>query len=670
MDTLIRELFDDKQADTLAKLDIHTVRDLLYHMPRSYVELGNIIPSNAVADGSEVTLMGTVVNIEHKKSKPHLTLTELTIDDNGHQFKACWFNQKYVANFMPVDSLVLVHGKASIYYDRLRLNVSEYENITHLNQADIPRILPLYPLTAGLAQRNIRQMIKHILIEYGDKIEESIPENIIKKYKLPSRYQSLRMIHAPMNMLEKEIAKQRIAFEELFHFQLLLAARKHSFTWRHKAHTYQNDGRLIKQFADSLEYKLTAGQRRTWSEILSDMNSDRPMCRLLQGDVGCGKTTVCELAALKTTEAGLQTAVMAPTEILALQHYKEFKERLSPLGIKIGLYVSNRKSNLMENDITVGTHALAQENVTFKNLGLVVIDEQHRFGVDQRKALLAKGTSPDLLAMTATPIPRTLGMVLYGDMDISIIDTMPVGRLPVITRRYCNQRLQDMWVAVKRQLDQGRQAYFVCAMVEESEHAEQQAATELFERLQHEFNGYRIGLLHGRMKTAEKDQVMDQFTAGETHVLISTSVIEVGVNVPNATVMIVIDADRFGLAQLHQLRGRVGRGEHQSYCLLVADPKTPEGNARLDAMVRTTNGFELAEEDLKLRGHGEFFGTRQSGVSDFKVANLAQHHKILQAAREDAFRIIDTDPMLILPEHGMLVRRLEEKSKQLEQVSV
>lgn len=472
--------------------------------------------------------------------------------------------------------------------------------------------------------------------------------------------------------MEAEAARRRFIFEEMFLFQVAMAQRRMVFSQRTKKHSYSREATITDFFIKMLPYPLTASQIKVWEEISRDMDSPAPMNRLLQGDVGAGKTVISVLALLKAVESGIQAVMMAPTEILSEQHYLGLKRTVEAMGINVAMLTGStgrkEKEVILQNaaagelKILVGTHALIDEGVEFQRLGLAVVDEQHRFGVRQRAALQRKGNSPDTLVMTATPIPRTMALTLYGDLDISVIEELPPGRLPVKTYAVLPSALPKAYALVKEQLRQGRQGYVICPLVEESDKLDVKSAINLHETLSSkDFKDFKVGLLHGRMKPEEKEIVMASFRRGETAVLVSTTVIEVGVDIPNATVMIIQDADRFGLAQLHQLRGRVGRGRFQSYCILVAGPKTVEGKARLKAMVRTTDGFELAEEDLCLRGPGEFYGTRQSGLPEFKVADLLRDWKELQAARQEALDWVRKDPHFEKQESKALLDELKAR---------
>jgi ATP-dependent DNA helicase RecG len=655
-----------RRAATLQRLGIFTVKDLLYHFPRRHEDRTRLRPAGACANGEVATLRGTVLAAQDLKPRRGLTVTKLAVHDGLGIFYAVWFNQPYVRKNLPPGTRLFVTGKVEKGFGAAQVMVEDYEIDGVGDNLSAGRLVPVYPLTGQVNQRLLRAMVKSALEGARGQVEEFLPEELLQKFSLPRLEAALAGVHYPEREEDAGKARKRFIFEELFLFQLALATRRRDIASRKKAHRCLPEGKLTAAFLENLPYRLTSEQLKVWQEISRDMESPAPMHRLLQGDVGAGKTVVSMLALLKAVESGLQGALMAPTEILAEQHYLGVKRDLASTGVEVGLLVGStrkkEKEKLLEQVLTgelkilVGTHALIQEDVAFHRLGLAVVDEQHRFGVRQRATLQHKGTYPDTLVMTATPIPRTLALTLYGDLDISVIGELPPGRSPVKTYAAFPGAIAKAYGLVREQVRQGRQAYIVCPLVEESEKVDLKAAAELAEKLAGgEFRDFRLGLLHGRMKAGEKESVMASFRRGETDILVATTVIEVGVDVPNATVMVILDADRFGLAQLHQLRGRVGRGSHQSYCILIASPKTDEGRARLKAMTQTTDGFALAEEDLRLRGPGEFYGTRQSGLPEFKIADLLRDWKELQAAREEALAWVREDPRFQKPESRLLM---------------
>lgn len=661
-----------RRAAALQKLGIFTVRDLLYHFPRRYEDRTRLQPAGACAHGETATLRGTVLAAQDLKPRRGLIVTKLAVHDGLGVFYAVWFNQPFVKKNLPPGTKLFVTGKVEKSYGATQVLVEEYEVDDGGDSLGAGRLVPVYPLAGQLSQRLLRAMVKSALDGTEGLAGEFLPEKLLEKFTLPRLETALAAAHYPGTEKEAQAARKRFIFEELFLFQMALATRRKDHAGRKKAHRYLPEEKLTAAFISSLPYRLTGGQMKVWQEISRDMDSPAPMHRLLQGDVGAGKTVISTLALLKAVESGLQGAMMVPTEILAEQHYLGMKRSLAPMGVEVGLLTGStrkkEKGELLERvrsgelKVLVGTHALIREDVDFQRLGLAVVDEQHRFGVRQRAVLQYKGYYPDTLVMTATPIPRTLALTLYGDLDISVISELPPGRRPVKTWAVLPAALPKVYSLVREQVSRGRQAYIVCPLVEESEKIDLKAAVELAENLAAgEFRDCRVGLLHGRMKADEKESIMDSFRAGETEILVATTVVEVGVDVPNATVMVILDADRFGLAQLHQLRGRVGRSSHQSYCILVADPKTEEGRARLKAMTRTADGFALAEEDLRLRGPGEFYGTRQSGLPEFKIADLLRDWKALQAAREEALAWVREDPHLQKPESRALLEEVKAR---------
>lgn len=662
-----------KRAGLLQRMNIFTIGDLLYHFPKEYQDRSNIRPASTCQHGELVTVLGRVLHSQEVKPRPGLTIIKLALDDGTGIFFGVWFNQRHVIKQYPPGTQLLLTGKIDRRYRGVQLQVSDAEKIDHPRQiGEGGHIVPVYGLTEGINQNTMRQMIKQALHQL-ESVEEFIPVPILEKYRLYPLKKALHAIHQPRDAEALRQAKRRFIFEELFLLQLLLVGRGLKNKRQPKKHSYSVGSRkLVESFLKQLPFKPTQDQIKVWREIENDMDSKYPMYRLLQGDVGSGKTLVSALMLLKSVDAGLQGALMAPTEILAEQHYLSLTKWLQPLGVKIALLTGSIKKSQREQllqqisqgevQILIGTHALIQEVVSFNNLGAVVVDEQHRFGVKQRLALQAKGSSPDVLVMTATPIPRTLALTVYGDLDLSTIYQLPPGRQPIRTYLVNHQRINDVYRLIIKEVRQGRQAYIVCPLVEESEALAVQSAVDLAAELETgPLKGLRIGLLHGRMKTQEKESAMEAFRQGQIEVLVSTTVIEVGVDVPNATVMVIMDADRFGLAQLHQLRGRVGRGQHQSYCILVASPKTEEGKLRMAAMVNASDGFVLAEEDLKLRGPGEFLGFKQAGMPEFKIANIIRDRKAMEYARLEAVALLHADADLQLPGHRNLAKELQNR---------
>jgi len=665
-----------QRARLLNRLGINTVRDALFHLPYRYEDRSTLIKIAELAhqrlDTGLNTISGKVVSSEiitPNPGRPRLRLFELVIADTSGVLKAKWFNQAYLKKIFKAGQEVVLYGvvKRNYWGSGFEMTNPEYEIIADgdddpahspADQIHTGRIVPVYRLTEGLSQKQIRNIMYAIVSSAVQYIHDALPQEIITRRRLSGLRESLSNVHFPeapvsIDMLNSGTSPyhQRLSFDELFTFQAGLAIIKKSELLE-KGIAFLPDGRLAACLRGALPFTLTGAQERVLGDILNDMKAPAPMNRLIQGDVGSGKTIVALLAMLAAVESGYQAALMAPTEILAEQHYLNIHTLVETLGLKIHLLTGSKRNKNIETissgdaDIVVGTHALIQEGVSFKNLGLIVIDEQHRFGVMQRATLRKKGTDPDTLIMTATPIPRTLAFTLYGDLDYSIIDELPPNRSPVITRLLSEKQKEYIYQLIEEQVKKGRQAYIVYPVIEESDKTNLKAAITGLEALRAKFPGFKIGLLHGRMKPAEREEVMQEFKNGTLQILVSTTVIEVGVDVPNATLMVIIHAERFGLAQLHQLRGRVGRGSVQSHCILLSYGAAEDARRRLAVMVGTNDGFKIAEEDLVIRGPGEFFGTRQSGLPDLKVADIIRDAKLLEAARKDAFGLIEQDPEL------------------------
>lgn len=661
-----------RRAAYLQRMGIFTVRDLLYHFPRRYEDRTRLGPAGACAQGETATVRGTVLAAQDLKPRRGLTVTKLAVHDGFGVFYAVWFNQPFIKKSLAPGKKIYITGKVDKSYGATQLAVEDYEVDDGSDSLSAGRLVPIYPLTERLNQRQLRVMIRTALTALNNHINDFLPEEVMGKYNLPRMEKALSQAHFPDGEKEAAAARKRFIFEELFLFQLVLAVRKREITNSEKAHRYVPEGKLLRLYQKNLPFQLTGGQRKVWEEISGDLDRPRPLHRLLQGDVGAGKTVISTMTMLRAVESGLQGVLMAPTEILTEQHHLGLSRELAAIGVEIGLLTGGTRKKerelLLERISTgelkllVGTHALLQGDVNFQNLGLVIVDEQHRFGVRQRATLGHKGYLPDTLVMTATPIPRTLALTMYGDLDISIIAELPPGRNPVKTYAVLPRALPKALSLIREQVNLGRQAYIVCPLVEESEKVDLQAAVDLSVNLAaNDFKDFRVGLLHGRMKPVEKEEIMSGFRQGDIKVLVSTTVIEVGVDIPNATVMMIMDADRFGLAQLHQLRGRVGRSSHQSYCILMASPKTDEGRARLKAMTRTSDGFVLAEEDLRLRGPGEFHGARQSGLPEFKIADLLRDGKTLEIAREEAQALVQKDPYFKSAESRALLAEMKAR---------
>lgn len=663
-----------KKADKLNKLGIFTLKDLLYYFPRQFEDRNNLKKIAQLEDDEKVTIKAVISSINTFSPKEGMTLTKIDVKDETGLAKLVFFNKSYIKNtFRPGDS-ILVFGKVKKKFNSLELTSCELEYLTN-SPKNTCRFMPVYQLTYGVTNKEIMSIIRTVLEDKELIIQEYMPKRIIEKYRLCNIDFAVRNIHSPSNKESLKIALYRIVFEELLILQLGLFVFK---SGRNKEDGIKFEiSKDLKNITSALPFKLTKAQNRALDEIIQDMNSDKIMNRLVQGDVGSGKTVVALLALANCVLNGYQGALMAPTEILAGQHYISLTESLKDFGINVGLLIGSltkkQKDTVLEQiknneiDILIGTHALIEDKVEFNNIGLVITDEQHRFGVMQRSKLSMKGANPDILVMTATPIPRTLALILYGDLDISIIDELPPGRQPIETLAIEKSKRDRAYNnLVRREVESGRQVYIVCPLVEESEAIEAKSAVELVEELRAEyFQDLRLGLLHGKMKSSEKDEVMGRFKNKEIDILVSTTVIEVGVNVPNATLMIIENAERFGLAQLHQLRGRVGRGSHKSYCVLIYDSKTDVCRQRMAIMEETNDGFKISEKDLEIRGPGEFFGTRQHGLPELKVANLFKHIKILKLAQQEARYILGEDNNLQLKENMPLKKEIIDKFKDI-----
>jgi len=562
-------------------------------------------------------------------------------------------------------------GKISNKYGKIDLTSPVFDEIEKKNNTG--KIIPLYPLTFSLSQNTIRKIIENGLkdVEEDGGLKETLPQYILNEYKLEEINKAIETVHFPKEFADFEIARKRFVFEELLSTQLALLQLKNSNLKDHKGIRFSKDAHM-SDVINSLPFNLTKAQLRVLEEIDKNMEQDKSMNRLLQGDVGSGKTVVAMISAYKAVKSGYQVAVLAPTAILATQHLENFQKILEKFDIRCELLISGitkkKKTEILEKlqngeiDILIGTHAMLEENVTFKNLGLVVTDEQHRFGVKQRTTMAQKGENPDVLVMSATPIPRTLALILYGDLDISVIDELPPNRKKIETFAVTKALEDRVNNFVRKQVDEGRQAYIVCPLVEESEENDLQSVISLYEKCKTEvFPNYRIEYIHGKMKQKEKDDIMERFKNGEIDILISTTVIEVGVDVPNSSIMVIEDAQRFGLAQLHQLRGRVGRGEYQSYCILKYEGKGKNTRERMKIMTQTNDGFVISQKDLELRGSGDFFGTNQHGIPDFKIANLFTDIDILKLAQEAAIKIVNDDEKLEKPENDLLKELVKDK---------
>jgi len=658
------------RAKQLEKKGLVTVADALFHLPLRHEDRTRFTPLASIRPGETVTCAGVITGISAPPPRTRKPLVLLLRDESGWG-TATIFGRPWIARAVSRGQRLIVHGRGSRYGDKTTLQVQEWETVEAADDAPIHAgaLVPVYSTTEGLPQQTLRALLWRLVEAHAADVEETLPDAVRARRGLQPLADALRGAHFPATEGERVAAVRRLAFDDFLLLQLGLAILR-SRTTRQKGVSMRPRGELLGRLRASLPFTLTPAQERVWDDVRRDMAAPYPMHRLLQGDVGSGKTVVAALAVCAAVEAGYQAAVMAPTEILAEQHLATFRRLLEPLGIGVTLLTSGlkpreraaRRAAIVAGEIgcVIGTHALVQEAVEFRRLGLAVVDEQHRFGVHQRARLKGKGERPDVVVMTATPIPRTLALTLYGDLDVSVIDELPPGRKPIQTLARTESRRARIYEFLKSQVADGRQIYVVYPLVEESEQIDLKAATDMAQHLQRDvFPELRVGLLHGRLSSDDKDAIMRSFKAGAIQVLVATTVIEVGIDVPNASVMLIEHAERFGLSQLHQLRGRVGRGPWKSYCILLTSGRLSEdAQRRVGAMVETNDGFKIAEVDLQLRGPGEFFGTRQSGLPEFRVADLLRDAAILEEARREAQTIIAEDPQLRQPAHGGLRQAL------------
>jgi ATP-dependent DNA helicase RecG len=644
-----------ERAAQLARLGLLTIGDLLLHRPRRYEDRRHFHPIGRLQEGASAAVRGRIVALGVKRWRARTrSVFELILEDGTGRLFCRWWNMPFMESYFHVGDEVLAYGKVS----SLRPRAMDHPETEVVEAGDevsphLNRVVPIYPLTEGLNQRWLRTLLWRALEQHGVAIPE--PWRLPVPADLLSRAEAVRALHFPREPADAEAGRQRLAFDEFVTLQLELQRRRRQLQARATSLPCAGDNRLLRPFLARLGFRLTAAQARVLHEIRLDLHGPPPMRRLLQGDVGAGKTVVAACSALMALESGCDVALMAPTEILAEQHFALFTHWFSPLQLPVHLRTGSRRlpagehlgPPLLRADgaapaaLTIGTHALLEEDLVWDRLGLVIIDEQHRFGVAQREQLVRKGAYPHLLVMTATPIPRTLGLTLYGDLDLSLIDELPGGRGRVRTHVRSADRLPRVWQFVRAQLSAGRQAFVVYPRVEETDLGELKAVTREYEQLVPQMAPFRVGLLHGQLPAAERDRVMAAFRDGQLPLLVTTSVIEVGIDVPNATVMVIENAERFGLAQLHQLRGRIGRGAHESYCILVAGPKSEEAHRRLRVLEETSDGFRVAEEDLRLRGPGEFLGRHQSGRPPFRLADLETDADLLHQARAFARQLLD-----------------------------
>lgn len=651
-----------KKVELLNKLGIFTLKDLITYYPRTYEDRSKPKFLYDCGDGEEVlveVIACSTVNNVRLKGK---TMQRLIIRDETASATVTWFNQPYLKDKFIIGQKYKIYGKVSKKLGKITFNSPMFDE--EEQNKNTGRIIPIYPLTFSLSQNALRKIIEEAIKKVYGKLEETLPEYILKENQLQNINDATKCIHFPNEFKDFNIARKRLVFEELLSVQLALLMLKNKYKTNKNGIKFSEEAKM-SDVINTLPFKLTKAQLRVLEEIDRDMEADKNMNRLLQGDVGSGKTVVAMCSAYKAVKSGYQAAIMAPTAILATQHLENFKKILEKLNIRCELLISGitkkQKESILERlengeiDILIGTHAIIEDNVKFKKLGLVVTDEQHRFGVKQRMKIAQKGKNPDVLVMTATPIPRTLALILYGDLDISIIDELPPNRKEIETYAVNKNMTQRVNNFIEKQLKEGRQAYIVCPLVEENEEMDLKSVEKLYEEYSKEiFPQYKVQYIHGKMKTKEKDEIMKNFKEGKIDILISTTVIEVGVDVPNSNIMVVENAERFGLAQLHQLRGRVGRGEYKSYCILKYEGKSDTTRKRMQVMTQTNDGFIISEKDLELRGAGDFFGTMQHGLPEFKIANLFEDVDILKQVQLIATKILEKDPKLEKEENQKL----------------
>ncbi|MBC7229191.1 MAG: ATP-dependent DNA helicase RecG [Actinobacteria bacterium] len=660
----------------LRAMGIETVEGLLFHFPRRYVDRRRVSRIGEVRIGEEATVLGTVRQVEFNRLSRNRSVLNISIYDGSAYLNLIWFNQPYHADRLPPGTEAVFSGKVQYRFGRLQMVNPAYDVVGDTGEVGqrtvhTGRIIPIHPASQKMSAAVLRRLVMRALDQYGD-LPDPLPLALRLRRGYPHRALALREMHFPTSQGRLNRARHRMAYEELLVMQVALALRRRHMALETHGIPHPPPGELVASFISSLPFRLTAAQERALGEIAADMARPAPMNRLLQGEVGSGKTVVALAALLNACEGGYQGAIMAPTEVLAEQHYRNICALLKEVpGVRVelltGATAAARRREILEAartgdlDILVGTHALIQGDVEFACLGLAVIDEQHRFGLRQRMLLKEKGSHPDTLIMTATPIPRTLSLTLYGDLEVSTLDELPAGRAGTRTLVIGPQGRKEAYALVAGELEKGRQAFVVCPLVEDSPAVEAKAAEKEAGEIRRVFPGARVGLLHGQMPKAQKDEAMRAFRTGETDILVSTTVIEVGIDIPNATVIMVENADRFGLSQLHQLRGRVGRGEHPAHAVFVFEGESEETRRRMRAIAEIDDGFRLAEADLEIRGEGSLFGTRQSGMPDLKVARLIRDFRLLKLARADAVSLVEADPRLSRPENALLRLEVAER---------
>lgn len=666
-----------KRFPIFNKMGIKKIDDLLYYFPCRYEDRSSFSHISELKEGQYQTIKATILARGKRSSwkRKNFNIFELAVGDSSGKLFCVWFNQPYLLDYFKVGQTVILYGKVERYQNRLQMNSPEFEILEEegLNSLNMGRLVPVYKLTPEISQRYFRQLIKYALDKYLIYLKDFLPYDIRARNDLFNIAQALINIHFPKDSESQKKAWRRLCFEEFFIFQLALMMRKLKKK-QQKGIAHKVEGPLVDNFIKRLPFELTEDQKKVISEIKEDLSKPYPMHRLLQGDVGSGKTIVATIASLMAIQGGYQVAFLVPTEILAIQHYNVIRKQFSSLESppKIGMLTSslNKKDKLeiinaikeSKIDLIIGTHALLEEEIEFKNLGLVIIDEQHKFGVAQRALLSKKGKNPDILVLTATPIPRTLAITLYGDLDISVIRQLPWEKRSVNTLWITEEKRSWLYDFIRERLLQGEQVYVVYPTIEESFNLELLSVEKMYKEFKENiFGEFKVGILHGRMKKSYQEKVMQEFREKKLQILIATTVLEVGIDVSNATVMVIEHAERFGLSQLHQLRGRIGRGNKESYCILVSEPSTLEAKERLQAMVKYGDGFRIAEIDLKIRGPGEFFGKRQHGLSELRITQPLSEFELLRQARREAKILIQKDPFLKLPEHELLKSKLLER---------